>query len=44
LASYAVLNKKGSINLNIAQLASGVYVVVLKEDGQTTMQKKLVVE
>jgi len=44
LASYAALNKKGSINLNIASLASGIYVVVLKEDGQTTMQKKLVVE
>lgn len=44
LASYTALNKKGSINLNIAQLASGIYVVVLKEDGQTTLQKKLVVE
>ena len=43
LARYAALNKKGSINLNIASLASGIYVVVLKENGQTTLQKKLVV-
>jgi hypothetical protein len=44
LASYNAPNKKGTVTLNTSQLAAGVYVVVLKEEGKTTLQKKLVVE
>lgn len=37
-------DNKGNLNINITNFATGIYVIVLKENGSITMQKKLIKE
>ena len=44
ITSYQATSNKDAWQLDTSNLASGLYIVVLKEDNQITMQKKLVIE
>jgi alpha-tubulin suppressor-like RCC1 family protein len=44
IANYASQEPKGEWNLSLDNFAAGIYVVVLKEQGQIILQKKLIKE
>lgn len=43
LSTQAVNSKKGIVNINLSTFAAGIYVVVLKENGYISLQKKLII-
>lgn len=43
LTSQTTASKKGTVNLSLTNFATGMYVVVLKENGYISMQKKLII-
>lgn len=43
LGVFAAPNKKGTVQIPLNNFAAGIYVVALKENGEITMQKKLII-
>lgn len=43
LSTQAVNSKKGTVNIYLSTFAAGIYVVVLKENGYISLQKKLII-